>query len=418
VPPAKATAGPDPQALNAVIAEIQELKSLDPAGQEQLLANLRQTPPDLWPLVVQQFRAAIAYRRQVEERDRLAQRSGGAGPASEPAVAPASTDPHLATGPPGLSSGLPAPAGDSSSRASRSQDSALPLSSSASSLPGGSSSRADDSRGTTPAGAKTAAAPTTGCPGGLPAAAGGPIKAASYEPQPSKDWQVPLNEAIRGLEAAVNPTPQSAIEIAQHARLRMLYLLAGRREDALRPIPSISPSMQDFWSKQIFGLATLLDTEQIAEPTRRAGEAERHLIEAIARLGEASPLVVKNLAFVTEVQSFGAYKPFAKNEFVPGQRLLLYAEVDNFKSNETPKGCFTALQSSYQILDSRGQRVADHEFSANEEYCHNPRRDFFIGYEFVLPKHIYPGKHILQLTVTDLNSQKIGQSNIEFTITE
>ncbi len=263
-----------------------------------------------------------------------------------------------------------------------------------------------------------AAAQSGSCPGGPPATAGGPITAASYEPQPSKDWQVALNEAIRGLEAAVNPTPQSAAEIAQHARLRMLYLLAGRREDALRPIPSISPSMQDFWSKQLFGLATLLDTEQIAEPTRRAGEAERHLIEAIARLGESSPLLVRNMAFVTEVQSFGAYKPLAKNEFVPGQRLLLYAEVENFKSNETPKGSYTALQSSYQILDSRGQRVADHEFSVNEEYCHGPRRDFFIGYEFLLPKHIYPGKHTLQLTVTDLNSQKIGQSNIEFTVTE
>jgi hypothetical protein len=278
--------------------------------------------------------------------------------------------------------------------------------------------RADDPRGTAAAGAKMAAAQSASCPGGLPAAAGGPITAAGYEPQPSKDWQVALNEAIRGLEAAVNPTPQSAAEIAQHARLRMLYLLAGRREDALRPIPSISPSMQDFWSKQLFGLATLLDTEQIAEPTRRAGEAERHLIEAIARLGESSPLAVRNLAFVTDVQSFGAYKPLAKNEFAPGQRLLLYAEVENFKTNETPKGCYTALQSSYQILDSRGQRVADHEFSVNEEYCHNPRRDFFIGYEFLLPKHIYPGKHTLQLTVTDLNSQKIGQSNIEFTITE
>jgi hypothetical protein len=397
--------------MNAVIAEIQQMKSLDPATQEQLLANLRQTPPDLWPLVVQQFRAAIAYRRQVEERDRLAQRANGTGQAPGPGVASASVEPRPAAG-------LPAPGGDNSLRLPRTQESALPLSLSVPGVPRGGSLPTDDPRGATAVGAKTAAAPSAGGPGGLPPAAGGPITAASYEPQPSKDWQVPLTEAIRGLEAAVNPTPQSAAEIAQHARLRMLYLLAGRRDDALRPIPSISPSMQDFWSKQLFGLATLLDTEQIAEPTRRAGEAERRLIEAIARLGESSPLVVKNLAFVTEVQSFGAYKPFAKNEFAPGQRLLLYAEVENFKTNETPKGCFTALQSSYQILDSRGQRVADHEFSVNEEYCHTPRRDFFIGYEFLLPKHIYPGKHTLQLTVTDLNSQKIGQSNIEFTITE
>jgi hypothetical protein len=393
-----------------VIAEIQELKSLDPAAQEQLLANLRQTPPDLWPLVVQQFRANIAYRRQVEERDRLGQRSGATSRVSEPGIALASSDPRLAAG-------QPAASGDPLLRLPRSQESALPPAASASAQPGG-SSRTDDPRGPAAVASKSPMAPLPACPAGPATSARVPVTAAGYEAQPSKDWQLPLNETIRGLEAAVNPTPQSAAEIAQHARLRMLYLLAGRRDDALRPIPSISPSMQDFWSKQIFGLATLLDTEQMAEPTRRAGEAERHLIEAIARLGESSPLVVKNLAFVTEVQSFGAYKPLAKNDFAPGQRLLLYAEVENFKTNETPKGCTTALQSSYQILDSRGQRVADHEFSVNEECCRNVRRDFFIGYEFVLPKHIYPGKHTLQLTVTDLNSQKIGQSSIEFNITE
>jgi hypothetical protein len=396
--------------MNAVIAEIQELKSLDPAAQEQLLANLRQTPPDLWPLVVQQFRAAIAYRRQMEERDRLAQRSGGTSQASDPRLTAASVAPRRAAG-------QRASAGDPCFAPPQFQQSALPLASSVANPPCGNSLPADDPRGATAAGAKTPA-PNAGCPGGLPVAAANPITAASYEPQPSKDWQIALNEAIRRLEAAVNPTPQSAAEIAQHARLRMLYLLAGRRDEALRPIPSICPSMQDFWSKQLFGLATLLDTEQIAEPTRRAGEAERHLIEAIARLGESSPLVVKNLAFVTEVQSFGAYKPLAKYDFVSGQRLLLYAELENFKTNETPKGCCTALQSSYLILDSRGQRVADHEFSVNEECCRNPRRDFFVGYEFLLPKHIYPGKHTLQLTVTDLNSQKIGQSSVEFNVNE
>jgi hypothetical protein len=393
-----------------VIAEIQELKSLDPAAQEQLLANLRQTPPDLWPLVVQQFRANIAYRRQMEEHDRLAQHAGGTGAASAPGVALVSSDSRPAATPPGS-------AADPAMRPPHAQESASSCAAPVAAQPGGGGGRADDPRAGPALAAKAAVAPLPGGPAGS-AAARTPVAVAGYESQPSKDWQIPLGEAIRGLEAAVNPTPQSAAEIAQHARLRMLYLLVGRRDDALRPIPSISPSLQDFWSKQLFGLATLLDTDQITDPTRRAGEAERHLIEAIARLGESSPLVVKNLTFVTEVQSFGVYKPLAKTDFAPGQRLLLYAEVENFKTNETAKGCSTALQSSYQILDSRGQRVADHEFSVNEECCRNPRRDFFIGYEFVLPKHIYPGKHTLQLTVTDLNSQKIGQSNIEFNITE
>jgi hypothetical protein len=44
----------------------------------------------------------------------------------------------------------------------------------------------------------------------------------------------------------------------------------------------------------------------IADESRRAAEAKRHFSESLTRLGESSPLVVRNLAFVTEVQSYGA----------------------------------------------------------------------------------------------------------------
>ena len=77
-------------------------------------------------------------------------------------------------------------------------------------------------------------------------------------------------------------------------------------------------------------------------------------------------------------------KEFESSEFEPGQEVILYAEVENFKSEPTPEGYHTALQSSYQILDSRGQRVAEHEFATTEEYCRNPRRDFFLRYHIFL----------------------------------
>ena len=239
---------------------------------------------------------------------------------------------------------------------------------------------------------------------------------ASYDTGSPEGWRAHLSEAIRALESSVPPSSQSPRDLAQHARLRMLYLAGSRRDDALRPIPSAAAAVQDFWSKELYGLATLLDTELISEPSRRTAEAKRHLSEAVASLGESSPLVVGNLAFVTEVESYGNFKPFEKYEFAPGQKVLLYAEMENFLSKETARGFHTALKSSYQVFDSRGQRVADHEFRTNEECCCSRRRDFFIGYEFFMPEKIYPGKYTLQLTVADLNSQKIGQSSIEFTV--
>jgi hypothetical protein len=60
--------------------------------------------------------------------------------------------------------------------------------------------------------------------------------------------------------------------------------------------------------------------------------------------------------------------------------------------------------------------VADHDFTVTEEYCQNPRRDYFIGYQLRLPKRIYPGKHTLQLTIEDLKSHKVGQSSIDLSI--
>ncbi|MGQ9576550.1 MAG: hypothetical protein ACUVUC_14655 [Thermoguttaceae bacterium] len=197
-----------------------------------------------------------------------------------------------------------------------------------------------------------------------------------------------------------------------------MHLAADQRAEALRPIESATPAVQEFWSQALYGLGAWLDSQGETDPGRRAGEAKSALAAASERLGELAPLVVRNLAFVTEVQDYGIFKPFEKCEFTPGQEVLLYAEVENFKSEQTPKGFHTAFQGSYQILDSRGQRVAAQELNTVEEYCRNLRRDFFVGYRLRLPQRIYAGKHTLQLTLIDLKSQKVGQGAVEFSIKE
>jgi len=426
---------PDPQAMQAMLAEIQAVHALDPQAQAQLLENLKQTSPDLWPLVVRQFHAALAYRYQAEQRELLAQQGrvsvAQLPPAPQTAPpSPASATPPPATGVESLPMSRPAsqmvapPPGDGAA-ATPIRPLATARSLPASELPPVAASAlvGDASAPPTPSvepkASEGASDPTVrhaSADQDEDADTSGAVVNASYQKRVDGDWNAAMEAAIEKLESEVNAAPKSDAEIAQHARLRMLYLLAGRRDEALKPIPSLAPPMQDFWSKELYGLATLLDHQMIADESRRAAEAKRHLSESLRRLGESSPLVVRNLAFVTEVQSYGAYRPFDKYDFKPGQKVLLYAEVDNFAAKETPRGFHTALRSSYQIFDSRGQRIADHEFSTNEEYCRNPRRDFFIGYEFSLPERIYSGKHVLQLTVADLNSQKIGQSSIEFAV--
>ena len=381
--PSKST---DPQALQQVMAEVQRLGTMDPAAQKELLADLRQTDPSLWPLLLQDVQAAAAYRNKTEQ-------------ASKPALA---DNPLRATDPAGSNLLRSQPAKEGAGEAAAAASPTVAPTLAASSPP---QSKSAD--------AKTAVPVPVQKP---PAAPTGQVVQASYAAPVSVDWQTHLGEAIRQLEAQRKGTPATDAEIAREAYLRTLFLLAGRRDDALTPIPGASPAQQEFWSKELYAMQTWLDTDHTPDGPRRAAETKRILGEAMLRLGETAPLVVHNLAFCTEVQGFGSITPFRKAEFSPNQELLLYAEVENFAVEPTPRGFHTSLRSSFQIFDARGQRVADQELATSDDYCQSPRRDFFFGYRLRLPKRIYNGKHTLQLTTEDLKSHKVGQSSIELVI--
>ncbi len=77
--------------------------------------------------------------------------------------------------------------------------------------------------------------------------------------------------------------------------------------------------------------------------------------------------------------------------------MLLYAEVENFKSEESPKGFRTALKSSYQVVDKQGTRMAGADPQTMEEFCQNPRRDYFVRYRLNLPKPLPDGVYTLQI---------------------
>jgi len=375
------------------MAELGDLGTIDPAARDKLMEDLRQTDPSMWPLVMRQFRATAEYRRKT-----LA--SQPAAPLAQDCDTNKSPICSLAPQWGGSSTATPTPKSGSSFEPTP-QDRPLP------DVPG----QVIQASYTPPTPVQVIQAPCT------PQAPVEVIQAPCTPPAPI-DWRQRLAGAI---EALVKETPANAgtpAEVAQHARLRMFYLLAGRREDALRPIPGASPAAQAFWSKELAALETWLDVERTGDDALRAAETKPLLVEAISKLSESAPLVIRNLTFCTEVQSFGCTKRFEKYDFRPNQEVLLYAEVENFASERTSQGYHTSLRSSYQIFDSGGQRVAQQSFSPTEENCQNPRRDFFIGYHLRMPKRIGPGKYTLQLVIEDLMCRKTGQASIEFSVRE
>ncbi|HZZ71776.1 MAG TPA: hypothetical protein VFE24_05955 [Pirellulales bacterium] len=446
-PLSNAKGGPDPKAMAEVMAEVQALGVLDRDSQNQLLKDLQQTDPVYWPQMVQVVRASVAYRKQAmqnrahdgtrDDRTEIASAAQDvAGPRDVPEPAaeesPKRTKPagrHRIVADTSASRRAEPPAraatDDSASNSDELSDDDDPRAARvARSAPAEDEDENPPSKKTHraehDAARSVAQAETRGEKRARPKKE---VEPASYaepaekdKPDASTDWKGHLERAARSLEAELANHPDDAQDATRQATLRMLYLMSGRRDDAIKPIHGLPSPQQDFWSKELYGLNIYLDAQRNTDNGRRAAEANGSLREASNRLAELAPLQVHNPNFCTEVQSYGVYKKFDKYDFKPGQEVLLYAEVENFVAEQTPRGFHTALKTSYQIIDSRGNRVADQEFPLTEEYCQNIRRDFFVRYFIYVPKQIYNGQYTLQLSIEDTTGHKVGQTSLDFTL--
>ena len=235
-------------------------------------------------------------------------------------------------------------------------------------------------------------------------------------------WQQQLHFAIESLEAELQESADGEILDTRNyestqAILRLLYLIGGRGDDAMAKIPELDEDRQEFWSKLIFALKSYLGPTGSPVTDRRAESALHDLQEAMASLANVSRLHIANLAFCSNVESFGQYTTLEPYLFPPDQEVLLYAEIDNFAAEHLKEGGYkTEMEGSYQILDRSGRRVADRTFASEEEICRNRRRDYFIPFRMWIPKDLYPGEYTLQLTIEDKVGDKFGQASIDFKV--
>ena len=270
----------DPSEMTNLIAELQTLGAIDPAVQSRLMDDLKRTDPALWPALMQSFRATLAYQRKQQgapddiNLSEAQSHAAAAPPAQQPA---AMTPPHPLSAPPLVSS--PAVAAVQEPPPSNTS-SAEPLA---------------------PAQPVQLTELTASEVGPTEVQAVHQTPAPPLAPNPA-NWRQDLGTAIAALEQDQRYPLDSPEEAARQARLRLLYLVAGRRDDALRPVAGLDSHQQDFWSKELYGLSIYLDTNQTPDVAKRATEAALYLGQATTSLSSVSDLVLKNLAFCTEVK--------------------------------------------------------------------------------------------------------------------
>ncbi|MCA9268596.1 MAG: hypothetical protein KDA41_09005, partial [Planctomycetales bacterium] len=277
-------------------------------------------------------------------------------------------------------------------------------------------------------------------------------KANADNPNANADWQAHLAQAIVALEGELasgadgddkrddkqtdnnsNHAATSAEEQAQlDARLRLLYVAAGRQEEALRSSRHQSADEHEFWSHQLQALKMMVEPQRNLPPQRQAAAALVELRDAGDRLAAISELQIKNLTFCTGAHSFGSYetsvadgpwqhKDYRDRKFEAEQPVVMYFEVDSFASEqhtsrEFPDGAWrTSLRGSYSIVDASGRPVEQRELKLRDDLCQNRRRDYFVAYKMWMPK-LNPGHYSLELLVEDALAGKIGASSIDFEI--
>jgi hypothetical protein len=395
------------EALAGVLEELEEIRAIDPAAHAEVMANLKTAKPADYPLIVKPFRAALAYKQQLVEREREAElqmasdngaTSDGVQPSTfrpnrlanrgivrEPSATPSAGSSTTAVAAP--TAMLPPPP---TALADRSQHALL---------------AAKALGGQVDAQLRQASATM--------AARAGQITPEQWS---SGDWQSELDAAIADLERTLPEHPATVDEMHEYFRLRALQLVAGREEEAYAPIPGASPAQQEYWSKQLFAMASYMNRATNMDEKHRAAAALVHLDEARTSLAELATLQVRHLTFVDHVAGFGVYEPQRVTKFEPGAEVKLYAEVENFACTSTGEGFETRLATSYRVIDSGGRQVEASPFPEVVDVCQSRRRDFHLKYGFALPTRISPGEYQVELTITDQHSGKIGHASVPFEI--
>jgi hypothetical protein len=207
--------------------------------------------------------------------------------------------------------------------------------------------------------------------------------------------------------------------IEKHVYLRMLYLMAGRHERAVAYIPGLDPADQEFWQQTLYGIANYFNAREMPNPTDRAAQTISQFTTAMQRLKDKANLELRNVAFCQKVEHYGVYDRFQRDEFFPGQPVVVYFEAANFHSEPTADGRFrTLLKARIEIHKpgGHGELVEQKDIPVSEDLCRNHRRDYYTSFLFDIPKRISLGPHVMKLIVEDQLSKKVATYTLNFTV--
>ena len=232
-------------------------------------------------------------------------------------------------------------------------------------------------------------------------------------------WKSRLDEAIELAEERLNRVNQPAD--AGIVNLRLLKALRGQMEQVENaPVngehSEYTENESRYWQHQLEAITTMLGSptgqnQAVTDYHRHqtAHETLEHLRSAVAQLESIASLKLSSGQFCTEISGFGQFRTFPSNVFAAGQKMLMYCEVQNYKTEQhrtaTGDDFRTRLRGSFAIYDATGKVVQQAEFPTVDDIARKRRRDFYM-YMPVTLGDLPAGQYVLHALVEDVYGNK------------
>ena len=257
----------------------------------------------------------------------------------------------------------------------------------------------------------------------------GPQSADLNATQPPSVTEVTPGEshiqlAIQQLEVELAAWPQKMSGDADRAAewrqkqtdLRLLYMIAGKSAESVRIIESLPEEEQEFWQSLMMSMNSYRDGSEDVDRTEQLTESLRHLRTASKKLQPLSRLTIQRSMLCDRIDGFGNVGAFPTSNFEPGQRVLVYTELQNFQSELTEDGKYRSeFAARIEFMREGDDEVLEKiQVLQIEDLCDVERTDYFQSFELTLPA--LEGKYRMRILLRDYLSQQVAESSLDFSV--
>jgi hypothetical protein len=200
--------------------------------------------------------------------------------------------------------------------------------------------------------------------------------------------------------------------------VRLLRLIADEPAAAAEAMDLMTPEEQEFWQELILGISQFRNPNQNVEYDEHIAATIGQLRQAVQQLEPLSSLSIGRLDFCSKIHKFGMIDTFPSNTFGPGDRLLIYAEVDNLQPEVSPLDTYhTSFSGTLEIWsDSSEEPIESWPHASITDDSTTRRSDFYQNYQITLPAHLPQGDYEIRLQVRDDISGRSIDSTLKFAV--